>query len=179
MASSLTTLARPYAKAAFGLARDADALARWQDMLGLAAQIAVDPAVDKVLRNPLVQQKQGVELLAAAGGDGFDERFRAYLDVLGHNRRLTLLPEIAVAYGHLKQAAERRLKVRVISAMPFDEEQSRRMREALMRRFDRDIELETEVDPDILAGAVIHAGDEVIDGSLRGRLGRLSQSLAR
>lgn len=179
MASSNATLARPYAKAAFGLAQDQDALGRWQDMLRLAAQIAADERVDDVLRNPLVSQKEGVELLAAAAGDRFDERFRAFLDVLGHNRRLTLLPEIADAYEGLKQQAERRLQVRVVSAMPLDEQQSQRLREALAKRFECDVELDTEVDQDILAGAVIYAGDQVIDGSLRGRLSRLSQALGR
>jgi F-type H+-transporting ATPase subunit delta len=176
---SLTTLARPYAKAAFGLAQDSGALAGWQDMLNQAAQIASDPQVDAVLRNPLVSPKQGVELLAAAAGDRFDERFRAFLDVLGQNRRLVLLPEIASAYVHLKQQAEKRLRVRVVAAMPLDADQSRRMREALARRYACDVELDTEVDGDILGGAVIYAGDQVIDGSLRGRLGRLSQALGR
>jgi F-type H+-transporting ATPase subunit delta len=176
---SLTTLARPYAKAAFGLAQDSGALAGWQDMLNQAAQIASDPQVDAVLRNPLVSPKQGVELLAAAAGDRFDERFRAFLDVLGRNRRLVLLPEIASAYVHLKQQAEKRLRVRVVAAMPLDADQSRRMREALARRYACDVELDTEVDGDILGGAVIYAGDQVIDGSLRGRLGRLSQALGR
>jgi F-type H+-transporting ATPase subunit delta len=176
---SLTTLARPYAKAAFGLAQDSGALAGWQDMLNQAAQIASDPQVDAVLRNPLVSPKQGVELLAAAAGDRFDERFRAFLDVLGQNRRLVLLPDIASAYEQLKQEAEKRLRVRVVAAMPLDADQSRRMREALARRYACDVELDTEVDGDILGGAVIYAGDQVIDGSLRGRLGRLSQALGR
>lgn len=177
--SSLTTLARPYAKAAFGLAQDSGGLGAWQAMLGLAADIAAHPEVDAVLRNPLVSPKQGVEVLAAAAGDRFDERFRGFLDVLGDNRRLTLLPEIAAAYERLKQEAEKRLRVRVISAMPLDDEQARRMREALTRRFECDVELDTEIDQHILAGAVIYAGDQVIDGSLHGRLGRLSQALGR
>ncbi|MEJ8567920.1 F0F1 ATP synthase subunit delta [Elongatibacter sediminis] len=175
--SSLTTLARPYAKAAFGLAHDAGALGPWQDMLGLAADIATHPEVDAVLRNPLVAPGEGVKLVADAGGERFDDRFRAFLDVLGGNRRLTLLPEIATAYQRFKQDAEKRLRVKVISAMPMNDEQSSRMRDALARRFDCDVELDTEIDSGILAGAVIYAGDQVIDGSLRGRLGRLSQNL--
>ena len=177
--SSLTTLARPYAKAAFGLAQDSGALAGWQEMLAVAAQIATHPEVDSVLRNPLVSPRQGGDVLKAAAADRFDERFRAFLDVLGDNRRLTLLPEIAAAFENLKQEAENRLKVRVISARPLDDDQAQRMRQALARRFDCDVELDTEVDEAILAGAVIYAGDQVIDGSLRGRLGRLGQALGR
>lgn len=177
--SSLTTLARPYAKAAFGLAHDANALGPWQDMLRLAAEIATHPEVDAVLRNPLVSPKQGVEVLTAAAGERFDERFTAFLGVLGQNRRLVVLPEIAAAYERLKQDAEKRLRVKVVTAMPLDDSQAGRMRDALKSRFDCDVELDTEIDQGILAGAVIYAGDQVIDGSLRGRLERLSQSLGR
>lgn len=177
--SSTTTLARPYAKAAFGLAQDANALGAWQDMLRLAADIAAHPEVDAVLRNPLVSPREGVEVMTAAAGEHFDERFRAFLEVLGENRRLVVLPEIADAYEELKQDAEKRLRVKVVTAMPLDEGQASRMRDALRGRFDCDVELDTEIDREILAGAVIYAGDQVIDGSLRGRLERLSQSLGR
>ncbi len=177
--SSHATLARPYAKAAFGLAQSAGALDGWQDMLGLAAEIVANGEVDAVLRNPLVSTGQGVELVAAAGGDRFNEAFGGFLSVLGDNRRLILLPEVAMAYQQLKQEAEKRLRVRVVSARPLDENQSGRMSEALAKRFDCDVVLDTEVDPDLLAGAVIYAGDQVIDGSLRGRLQRLGQVLGR
>jgi F-type H+-transporting ATPase subunit delta len=81
-------------------------------------------------------------------------------------------------FRRLRAEAEKRLRVRVVSAVPLDEDQSRRMREALARRFDHDIELENEIDETLIGGAVVYAGDEVIDGSLRGRLQQLSSSLA-
>jgi F-type H+-transporting ATPase subunit delta len=120
-----------------------------------------------------------VELLTAAGGGRFDERFGAFLGVLGANRRLPLLAEITALFRQLKQAAEQRLLVRVIAAQPLSEDQAGRMSEALARRFKCAIELETEIDPQVLGGAVIYAGDQVIDGSLRGRLNKLSTALAR
>jgi len=181
--SSLTTLARPYAKAAFGLAQEsgqgADALSHWQGMLNLASQIASDDLVAVVLENPLVSPAQAVELIAGAAGEGFDERFKAFISVLGVNRRLSLLPEIAALFTLLKQEAEQRLQVRVVAATPLDEDQVSRMSEALAKRFDCAIELESEIDPSVLGGAVIYAGDQVIDGSLRGRLNKLSNALSR
>lgn len=181
--SSLTTLARPYAKAAFSLAQDAaqgnEALSAWQGMLTLASQIAGNERVAEVLENPLVSPAQAVELLTGAAGEHFDERFKALLGVLGANRRLPLLSEITALFVKLKQQAEQRLHVRVVAATPLNEDQVSRMSEALARRFNCAIELDSEIDPGVLGGAVIYAGDQVIDGSLRGRLNKLSSALSR
>jgi len=177
--SSLTTLARPYAKAAFGLARDAGALAQWQSMLVLASQIAANEKVAEVLDSPLVSAAQAVDLISSAGGGQFSDSFKAYLGVLGANRRLALLPEIASLFVRLKQQAEKQLQVRVVSATPLDDDQAKRMQAALAKRFDCAIELDVEVDPSVLSGAVIYAADQVIDGSLRGRLSKLTDALAR
>jgi len=177
--SSRTTLARPYAKAAFSLAWDAEALASWEDMLTLASHLASNEEVAGVLENPLVSPEQAVALLLELAGDRFDPRFRAFLGVLGESRRLPLLPEIITLFRKLKQAAEQRLHVRVVAARALDEDQVGRMSAALARRFNCAIDLESEIDPSVLGGAVIYAGDQVIDGSLRGRLNKLGNALSR
>jgi F-type H+-transporting ATPase subunit delta len=119
-----------------------------------------------------------VKLLADIGGEHFNEKFRDFISVLGANRRLPLLPEITVLYRRLRQKAENRLHVRVVSAVPLEEDQSARLRAALTKRFESEIDLESEIDPGVLGGAVIYAGDQVIDGSLLGRLHRLEQNLS-
>lgn len=181
--SALTTLARPYAKAAFGLAQDsghgAEALAAWQDMLTLASEFVADERVAGIMENPLVSSAQAVQLLNDLAGDRFDERFRAFISVVGASRRLPLLPEINALFSKLKQAAEQRLRVRVVAARELDQDQVGRMSGALQRRFNCAIDLESEIDPSVLGGAVIYAGDQVIDGSLRGRLNKLSNALSR
>ncbi|MGK2925425.1 MAG: F0F1 ATP synthase subunit delta [Lysobacterales bacterium] len=181
--SNLATLARPYAKAAFALAEDDKAdgqsLARWEDMLNLAAAIATDPTLAKVLDSPHVSDAEAVKLITDTAGEALDERFRGFLGVLADNDRLPLLAEITRLFRELRAQAERRLPVRVVSAVPLDDEQSGRLREALARRFDCEIELANEIDQGVIGGAVIYAGDEVIDGSLRGRLHKLSSSLVR
>lgn len=179
MSSSLTTLARPYAKAAFGLAQESEALATWHSMLLLASQVTSNEQVADTLESPLLSPKQAVELINSVGGDHFDTGFKAYLGVLGDNRRLALLPEIATLFGRLKQQAEKQLQVRVVSATPLDADQAKRMSDALAKRFNCAIELDREIDPSVLGGAVIYAGDQVIDGSLRGRLNKLTNALAR
>jgi len=170
--SSLTTLARPYAKAAFELARDGSDLAGWDDMLTLAGTIAFEESVAGLLENPHVGATRVVKLLVDIGGERFSETFRDFISVLGSNGRLPLLPEITVLYRRMRQKAENRLYVRVVSA-------SSRMRDALARRFESEVELESEIDPGVLGGAVIYAGDQVIDGSLLGRLRKLEQNLSR
>ena len=176
--SSLTTLARPYAKAAFELALADDALAAWDDMLALAGAMVSEKAMAALIDNPDVGRAQVLEILSDAAGDAFNDRFRGLLSVLADNRRLPLLPQVGDLYRGLREEAENRLSVRVVSAVPLDESQSQRLKDALARRFEREIELENEIDPEVIGGAVVYAGSKVIDGSLRGRLVRLSSSLA-
>lgn len=175
--SALTTLARPYAKAAFQLAQADRALEDWDNMLALAASIAGDETVARLLTNPEVSSEDALGLISDAGGDAFNDRFRGYLAVLAENDRLPVLGEIAKIYGRLRQQAERRLVARVVSAVELDDEQRKRMQSALSKRYDADVQLENEIDPGVIGGAVIYAGDEVIDGSLAGRLRKLEQSL--
>jgi len=176
--SSLTTLARPYAKAAFELAEAGNDLAGWDGMLTLAEVIASEESIAGLLENPLVGAARVVKLMTDIGGEHFNEKFRDFISVLGSNGRLPLLPEISVLFRRLRQEAEKRLHVRVVSAVPLEEDQTSRMRDALARRFESEIELESEIDPAVLGGAVIYAGDQVIDGSLLGRLHKLEQNLS-
>ena len=176
--SSLTTLARPYANAAFELAQAGNDLAGWDDMLTLAGVISSEESVAGLLESPQVGATRVVKLLVEIGGEHFNEKFRDFISVLGSNGRLPLLLEITVLYRRRRQKAENRLCVRVVSAVPLDEDQSSRMRDALAKRFESDIELESKIDPGVLGGAVIYAGDQVIDGSLLGRLRRLEQNLS-
>jgi F-type H+-transporting ATPase subunit delta len=176
--SSPTTLSRPYAKAAFELARAGDDLAGWDDMLTLAGTIAADDSVAVLLESPHIGANRVVRMLTDIGGEGFNEKFQGFLSVLGSNNRLPLLPEITVLYRLLRQAAEKRLHVRIVSAVPLEDDQSSRISDALAKRFESEIELESEIDPGVLGGAVIYAGDQVIDGSLLGRLRKLEQNLS-
>lgn len=177
--SSRTTLARPYAKAAFALAQDAQSLGGWEEMLALAAAITENAEMAELLDSPQLSSSEAAGIIADTAGARVDARFRDFLSVLAANDRLPLLPEIVRLFQRLRAEAEKRLQVRVVSAVPLDEDQSTRMREALARRFDRAIELENEIDEALIGGAVVYAGDEVIDGSLRGRLQLLAGSLAR
>ena len=175
--SSLTTLARPYAKAAFELAMADSNLAGWGDMLIAAAGVTADEGMAGWLQSPHSTASKAVDIIVETMGGDVDPRFQGYLAVLADNDRLSLCAEISHLFKQLRQEAEKRLEVRVVSATPLQESQAERMRSALAKRFDRDITISNEVDPEVLGGAIIYAGDQVIDGSLVGRLKRLENSL--
>ena len=176
--SSLKTLARPYAKAAFELATAEDDLAGWDASLAAAATAVSDPQLALWLDSPELDREAAVKIIGEALGQVTEGAFGRYLDVLAHNDRLSLMPEISRLFIQLREEDERRLTVRVVSAVPLEADQAERMSAALAKRFDSEIVLQNDVDASVLGGAVIYAGDEVIDGSLVGRLNNLENSLA-
>lgn len=176
--SSLATLARPYAKAAFDLANAQESLAAWDAALAAAAAAVTEQSMARWLESPGLDRSGAAAIVADTVVGEDDPAFRRYLEVLADNDRLALLPEVSQAFGRFREAAERRLRVRVVSAIPLEADQAERMSAALKQRFECDIELDNEVDATVLGGAVIYAGDQVIDGSLRGRLVNLESSLA-
>ena len=176
--SSLTTLARPYAKAAFELANNDSYLAAWDDMLAAVAIISADEGMANWLQSPHSTAEKAVEIIVEAMGGEVDSRFQGYLGVLADNDRLSLCSEISRMFEYLRADAERRLQVRIVSATALQDADIERMQSALAKRFDREITLSNEIDVDVLGGAIIYAGDQVIDGSLLGRLKRLEASLS-
>lgn len=172
------TLARPYARAAFELAQEQRSLGEWAGKLAFAAQVAADAQVSPLFGDPRVASTQFAGLFLPEG-EPADSPFARFIATLAENHRLHALPEIAALFEQLKREAERVLKVRVRSAVAIDANEVARLREALKRRFNRDIELEQSLDPSVLGGAVIDAGEMVIDGSVRGRLARLESALAQ
>ncbi|KAA2283270.1 F0F1 ATP synthase subunit delta [Arenimonas fontis] len=174
--SQALTLARPYARAAFALAKDTGRLPRWSALLGFAAQAASVPEAQAAIGHPLAATADLVELLTPPGDA--DPEFRQFLAVLAENRRLALLPEIAGLYEQLRAEAERVVKARVTSARPLAADELEKLRASLRNRFGREIDLATAVDESLIGGAVIDAGDVVIDGSLRTKLARLGAALA-
>jgi len=173
--SQALTLARPYARAAFSLARDAGSLPAWSDALAFAARVAADPQVAGLLGNPRLTHADAVTLLSP---DGVEASFGRFLALLAENGRLVLLPEIAGLFDELRFDAERVVKATVTSAIALPASELETIKAALAKRFGRAVEIETAVDASLIGGAVIDAGDVVIDGSLKGKLGRLETALS-
>ncbi|GAB2508025.1 F0F1 ATP synthase subunit delta [Lysobacter humi (ex Lee et al. 2017)] len=173
--SQALTLARPYARAAFNAAKDEGRVAAWSQALAFAARVAADPQAHAVLKHPQLTSAQAAQLLVMDGGDASVARF---VQMLSDNRRLELLPEVAGLFEQFRAEADRVVKARVTSATSLSDAELAAIRDGLRRRFGREVELETAIDATLIGGAVIDAGDVVIDGSVRGKLERLQSALA-
>jgi len=174
MAERITT-ARPYAKAIFALARKDNSLGAKSIGLQRAATVVADPQVHGLLGNPHVTPAQLADLVN--GIAGLDDNGRNFVTLLAQNRRLGFLPEIAALFEQMKSEVENAVDVEVIAATQLTPDQETRYAAALQKKLGRQVRLHTRLDDSLLGGAVLKAGDLVIDGSLKGRLERLAIEL--
>jgi F-type H+-transporting ATPase subunit delta len=176
MADKLT-VARPYARAAFAEARGEDRLAPWSQALKVAAQVVQDSRVASLLDNPRVTAAELAELVIGVAGPELGEHGKNFVRTLAANHRLAYLPEISARFELLKDAAQGVADVTVISAAALDEARQKKFTAALEKRLKRKVRLHCEVDPGLIGGAILRAGDLVIDGSLSTRLERIAYEL--
>ncbi|MBK1647589.1 F0F1 ATP synthase subunit delta [Rhabdochromatium marinum] len=182
MAGDLTTIARPYAEAAFAIAKAQDALEPWSEALQLLGAIASDPQLHAIVGNPNVGRERLGELAlaaAAAGNDGQElPAGPANLTrILAANHRLPVLPEIARLFEQRKTAEQGVRQVLVRSAFPLDDKERQSLVTSLHGHFGADVELSVEQDASLIGGVEIRADDLVIDSSIRGKLQQLSNEL--
>jgi len=172
-----TTIARPYAQAAFELARADNALPAWSEMLNLAAAVAHDPQLVALVGSPRIPRSQLAELFISVCGEHLTAQGKNFIRLLADNRRLDVLPEIAAHFQVMRAEAEGVLEAQMISAQPVTEAQRMQITAALKARLNREVTLTILTDASLLGGAIIRAGDLVIDGSARGKLTKLAVAL--
>jgi F-type H+-transporting ATPase subunit delta len=172
------TIARPYAKAVFMAARDSKSLPDWSRALQASAGMSLNARIAELLTDPKFGEDKVVEMFAGLGGEKIDAQWQNFVRLLAENKRLELLGQIAEQYELLRAQFENELDVEVTSAVALSDEQKTTMAASLKKRFKRDVRVTNAVDPSLLGGAVIRAGDQVIDGSIKGRLQRLATDLA-
>lgn len=180
------TLARPYAQAIFDVASDAGDLATWAEALNVASQLLADGQVVEYLGDPKFNDKQRLEFLtglfAQAGAavlGGKNKHGTNFLKLLLEYRRIAVLPEISEHFEAFKAKVENSVEATVTSAVALSKAQTDEIAKALKKRLGREVKITTEIDEDLIGGAVIRAGDVVIDGSLRARLAGLATALAK
>ncbi len=176
------TIARPYARAAFEYAREHGALAAWSQLLAAGAAVAATPGAEELFGNPRVSATALVELIGSVAADGgvtVDPNARNFLALLAHAHRLGYLPEIAAQYEARRAEVENTIDVEVTTAMALTAAQRATLEAALAKRFGRSVRLAEQLDAALVGGAVVRAGDLVIDGSLQGRLARLEQQISQ
>jgi F-type H+-transporting ATPase subunit delta len=172
-----SAIARPYARAVFELALEERNFDAWSKALGTLKSIVEMPNVAALLDHPKLTRPELADLIVAAGKD-LGKEAKYLVQVLSQNRRLRLIPHIAQMFEAMRAEEEKRTGVFVTSATALSDAQKQSLAAALSKRLGRDVELQLRVDPELLGGAIIRAGDLVIDGSVKSELSRLAQALA-
>lgn len=175
--AELTTLARPYAKAAFQAASAAGQLQPWSGMLTFLAQLAAEPALQALLSHPALTSEAKAKVVIEVAGDKLTEAGQNFVHILAENKRLALLPEISELFEKLKSQQEQTIDVMVETAFEISEAEKTGLAQALSRKLSRTVNVSTQANRDLIGGVVVRADDLVIDASVRGKLTRLAESM--
>ena len=173
------SIARPYAKAVFELAQESDSFAGWTGALNRLAAIGGDPEFSGLVNDPRVEGSRLADLLVDLSKDTLPEGGVNLINLLVQNDRLDVLADIEIQYGELVAKAQQTVNATVLTAMPLTPAQRESLEVALQKRLGLKVMLEETIDVSLVGGAIIKAGDLVIDGSARGRLEKLAGVLAR
>ncbi|MBA2648440.1 MAG: F0F1 ATP synthase subunit delta [Legionella sp.] len=178
--SDVTTVARPYAKAAFEQALAENNLAEWSQTLSILAQVVLAPEAYQFITNPASTVDQHIELLQSIANvyaEESNQSLNNLVALLARNKRLMLLPEIKVLFESFKAEQEKTVSIDVVSFTALSEDQEQKLVDSMSKRLQRKVSLKVSIDPSLLGGAILRAGDLVIDGSILGKLNKLSADL--
>jgi len=174
--SQLTTVARPYAKAAFDFALEANAIDSWLAQLTFAAEVSKDATIYDYISGG-ASTEQAITLFLNVCGEQVDGKGQNFLKIMAENKRLLALPQVLTQFCELKAEYEKTIAVDVTAAVELTSAQKTSLSAALEKRLARKVKLNCKVDATIISGLIIEAGDMVIDGSIAGQLNRLATTL--
>lgn len=175
--AELSTLARPYAKAVFQAAVDAGEVQAWSDMLAYAGQVSENEEMGAVLSHPGLTGTQQAQTFIDVCGDNLNATGQNLVTVLAENKRIPLLPQILEQFEHLKAELEKSVDVQIISAFEVSDETKQRLTQALKAKLAKEVTVTTTVDSTLVGGAIIRAGDLVVDGTVKGKLAKLAEAM--
>lgn len=175
--AELKTVARPYAKAAFEVAREQGHVTEWADMLSILATVTKQPKLKTALGNPAFSAQEKASALAQVCEEITTEQGKAFLLNLAENKRLLLLPAISELFQQFKLNYEKAVDVKLTSAFELSAEQAQTLADSLAKKLDRKINLTNETDASLIGGVVIRTSDLIIDGSVRGKLTKLAEAI--
>jgi len=175
--SELTTAARPYARAVFEMAESSGKLGEWSELLGFMSGLASNKQVVELLASPKMAKQSGANAFIELADGKLNDEAKNLVTMLAENNRLSLLPGMSVIYEVLKDEAEGSVEAIVTAAKKLTQAEEKSIADALGKRLGRKVKLKVSVDDALLGGAIIQAGDLVIDGSLRGRLAKMTSAV--
>lgn len=175
--AELKTVARPYAKAAFEVAREQGKVTEWADMLSVLASVTVESKLKSALENPAFSTEEKANVLANVCAEETTEQGKAFLLTLAENKRLSLIPAISELFQQFKLNFEKAVDVEFTSAFELSTEQAQSLAASLSKKLDRTVNLTSETDASLIGGVVIRTGDLIIDGSVRGKLAKLAEAI--
>jgi F-type H+-transporting ATPase subunit delta len=176
--AEIATIARPYAEAVFKVADGEGKLAAWADVLDRLAAVADNAAIRELLGDPNVTSDQLYGVIAGAAGDLPGEA-QNLVRVLIENGRIGVLPEVREIFATLKNEREGVVDAEIATAFPLDDAQLATLVSELEARFKRKVKPNVAVDRELIGGIKVAVGDEVIDGSVRGKLAAMAAALAK
>ena len=176
--AELASIARPYAQAVFELAKDSGHYGPWSEALEFLAKVAADKDMAALFSNPRVSRQQAADIVIELLGEAVGDEPKNLVRLLAQNHRLQALSAISEQYEILRAEAERTIRAELESALPISDEEQHRIAGALKTRLGREVELVVTTNRELVGGAVIRAGDLVIDGSIRARLERLAAAVS-
>lgn len=175
--AEVSTIARPYAKAAFEHAVEKGELSQWSQALALASVVAAHDDVKSALDSPALSGEQKSAVFIDVCGADLSNEVKNFITVLAEHKRLSVLPAIADAFEVLKSLQEQAVDVDVTSAFELSAEQQANLAEKLKNKWQKEVSVKTQVDNSLIGGVIIRAGDMVIDNSIRGKLAQLSEAV--
>lgn len=175
--AELATIARPYAEAAFKLATEQSALPVWGESLRFAANVMRDPQMQQAIDNPKLDAPEKESLFLSVMGDKLNATGRNFIKLLIESDRVALLPQIESMFAQLRNEAEGVAKAQIVSAIELTDAQVSELKVVLEKRFGKKIETTVSVDPSLIGGARIVVGDQVVDGSISGKLAAMATQL--
>lgn len=173
------TIARPYAQAVFDLAKSAGNYEEWSQALAWLSVIAEDEQVQEIAQNPRVDDASLIRLFNDIAGEKLSGERENFLKLVVANGRIFALPGIAALYEAMRAEAEGTIEAELISAQAVSDAQQAALAQSLARRLGREVSLRVVEKPELIGGAILRAGDMVIDASVEGRLQKLAANLAR
>lgn len=174
--SELTTVARPYARAAFEFAVDNNKIDAWSEMLFFTAEVVKNPTMVKILTSDKTAQELA-KLFISVCENQLDEHGLNLIKIMAENGRLSVLPRVAQLFAELEDEYKKQMDVTVVSAYALSTKQKEELGNSLEKRLARKVNLNCSIDKTVITGMVITAGDLVIDSSAKGQLARLSNAL--